>query len=230
MNNKKSLLLSLFILLKRIGIVSSRRRASRRGSEIRNNLKIVNHRRKAQELAKQYNENAICLTMEPPTNLAPSNSNCFEYYNPNDPTKNINKRKGCDYKPCENAVCSCDSYCCDIAWDISCRGYMQELPSKKEGNKNNDYHIINGCSAKLLCCEQDQNDDYNDIMNILPMLKDAPNRSIDDNNIDFDYLLDDDVVLDEKCINNNNTKNNHCNVTKSLKRSFHGLIHIDAKH
>lgn len=231
MNDKISALLYLFLILKRAIIISSRRRASGRirskvSNNILNNIPIVNHRRQIQELAKQYSENAICLTMEPPSKLAPTNSNCFEYNDPNGASK---KRKGCDYKPCENAVCSCDSYCCEVSWDISCRGYMQETPfnkkeeSTKSNNNNNDiyYHIINGCSAKLLCCEQ-QNNDENDIMNILPILKDAPKRSIN-----YDYLLhDDDVVVvhDEICINNNSSIDNHGNSTTTTTTMKSSLL------
>ena len=67
---------------------------------------------------------------------------------------NSNKRravlqKGCDYKPCEDAVCGCDSYCCEVSWDLSCRGYEK---NSSDGNNN---AFIEGCSASLLCCDPD---------------------------------------------------------------------------
>lgn len=61
-------------------------------------------------------------------------------------------KRGCDYKPCEQAVCACDAYCCTIAWDLSCRGY-----TTLQGTivKADDNYFVEGCSARLLCCEQD---------------------------------------------------------------------------
>jgi len=81
--------------------------------------------------------------MIPPSELAPDDSTCWQWYDPNNQNKPLTT--GCDYKPCEDAVCACDSYCCEIAWDLSCRGYSSD--------RSNYY--VEGCSASLLCCEQD---------------------------------------------------------------------------
>merc|ERR1712194_1003121 len=62
-------------------------------------------------------------------------------------TPDVEPTKGCDYQPCQDSVCACDSYCCDTAWDRSCRGYFQEI-----GKGQNNY-FEEGCSAKILCCE-----------------------------------------------------------------------------
>merc|ERR1712021_70935 len=58
--------------------------------------------------------------------------------------------KGCDYTPCQDAVCACDSYCCNVAWDLSCRGYEMHSGDTDENN-----FFVDGCSAKMLCCEQE---------------------------------------------------------------------------
>lgn len=84
-----------------------------------------------------------CATMIPPSKVAPNDSDCWQWYDPNNNSKP--GTPGCDYKPCQDAVCACDSYCCDIAWDLSCRGY----------NDGSDNYYVVGCSASLLCCEQD---------------------------------------------------------------------------
>jgi len=62
----------------------------------------------------------------------PSDSNCWE-------VGLYSNRKGCDYEACQNAVCSCDPYCCTTVWDESCRGSI--------------YDNISECSASVLCCE-----------------------------------------------------------------------------
>jgi len=82
----------------------------------------------------------MCSTMIPPSKLVPNNSTCWQWHDPNN-NQNKPLAKGCDYKPCEDAVCACDDYCCAIVWDLSCRGY-------------NNNHFIEGCSASFLCCEQ----------------------------------------------------------------------------
>jgi len=46
---------------------------------------------------------------------------------------------GCDSKECESSVCSCDPYCCQVAWDMSCA-------------KASNFFVV-GCSADLLCCK-----------------------------------------------------------------------------
>ena len=76
--------------------------------------------------------------MLPPSALAPDNSTCWDWYQP--PADGILKSddsippKGCDYKPCEDAVCACDSYCCTTAWDLSCRGYYIKSGDALENN------------------------------------------------------------------------------------------------
>jgi len=94
----------------------------------------------------------ICSTMIPPSTLPPDDSNCWKWWDvfidgeliPPPP------QKGCDYAPCQDAVCECDSYCCKTVWDLSCRGY--EL---KSGDTTSSNYFSNGCSARLLCCEQE---------------------------------------------------------------------------
>merc|ERR1719295_865697 len=88
--------------------------------------------------------------MIPPSFLPPDDSTCWQWWDP--PSDGVitadipSPPKGCDYKPCQDAVCDCDSYCCTTAWDLSCRGY--ELTP---GDQNN--YFVDGCSAKALCCE-----------------------------------------------------------------------------
>jgi len=99
-------------------------------------------------------EGGLCGTMIPPSPLAPDDSSCWQWYTP--PPDGIlppgapKPPTGCDYKPCEAAVCECDSYCCDTAWDLSCRGYYMKAGDTIENN-----YFVPGCSAKLLCCEQE---------------------------------------------------------------------------
>jgi len=89
----------------------------------------------------------LCSTMIPPSNLPPKDSSCWKYFVP--PEDGIlddsspKPRTGCDYEPCEKAVCECDDYCCNVAWDLSCRG-------SEDDSENN---FVNGCTAKKLCCE-----------------------------------------------------------------------------
>merc|ERR1712003_457153 len=58
-----------------------------------------------------------CPTMIPPSFLAPDDSTCWQWWDP--PANGIMKQgmpspqKGCDYEPCKQAVCACDSYCCN---------------------------------------------------------------------------------------------------------------------
>ena len=93
-----------------------------------------------------------CETMIPPSYLPPDNSTCWQWFTPpesgvlipGDPTP----PKGCDYKPCQDAVCACDDYCCNVAWDLSCRGYEG---AQGDNSKNN--YFVDDCSAKILCCE-----------------------------------------------------------------------------
>ena len=99
-------------------------------------------------------EGGLCNTMIPPSPLAPDDSSCWEWYSPPPdgvlPPGSPPPPTGCDYKPCENAVCECDPYCCDTAWDLSCRGYYMKAGDDIENN-----YFVPGCSAKLLCCEQE---------------------------------------------------------------------------
>jgi len=95
--------------------------------------------------------NGICSTMIPPSFLAPDDSTCWQWWTP--PSNRVVPSgvvppRGCDYKPCQDAVCACDDYCCNSAWDLSCRGY-----SSAQGHGTN--YFVNGCSAKMLCCEQE---------------------------------------------------------------------------
>ena len=105
-------------------------------------------------MQETVSKGGICNTMIPPSPLAPDDSSCWEWYTP--PADGIlppdapNPPTGCDYKPCKKAVCECDSYCCDTAWDLSCRGYYMKAGDTVENN-----YFVPGCSAKLLCCEQE---------------------------------------------------------------------------
>ena len=90
--------------------------------------------------------------MIPPAPLPPDDSTCWQWWNP--PADGIlppgaaKPPTGCDYSPCQNAVCVCDNYCCETAWDLSCRGYYAQVGDGEENN-----YFVPGCSAKLLCCE-----------------------------------------------------------------------------
>jgi len=76
--------------------------------------------------------------------IPPVDSSCWNW-NPVD----LTVQKGCDSLACENAVCDCDSYCCNTSWDLSCRGYSTNETFSK------DNHLNPGCSASILCCEED---------------------------------------------------------------------------
>jgi len=92
-----------------------------------------------------------CSSMIPPSFLPPDDSTCWQWW---DAPANgvvpsgVNPPKGCNYKPCQDAVCNCDSYCCDTAWDLSCRGYHLNPADVVDNN-----YFVDGCSAKILCCE-----------------------------------------------------------------------------
>ena len=94
-----------------------------------------------------------CETMIPPSYFPPNDSTCWQWFTPpanGIPTDNIaDPQKGCNYQPCQDAVCACDPYCCNAAWDLSCRGYEIQ---PGDGVENN--YFVNGCSAKVLCCDQ----------------------------------------------------------------------------
>jgi len=100
----------------------------------------------------QNTATGVCSTMIPPSVLPPDNSSCWQWWEaPADgilPQGSSPPPTGCDYKPCEDAVCACDSYCCDTAWDLSCRGYQMQQGDILE---NNYFEV--GCSARILCCE-----------------------------------------------------------------------------
>lgn len=92
-----------------------------------------------------------CATMIPPSSFPPDDSTCWQWWTP--PANGILSPgtpppKGCDYQPCQDAVCACDSYCCDTAWDLSCRGYETAQGDMAENN-----YFVDGCSAMMLCCE-----------------------------------------------------------------------------
>ena len=95
-----------------------------------------------------------CETIIPPSFLAPEDSSCWKWWTtPGDgtPTSGLpDPPKGCNYKPCQDAVCAFDSCCCDVAWDLSCRGYEMQSGDTVENN-----YFVDGCSAKILCCEQE---------------------------------------------------------------------------
>merc|ERR1740121_1179417 len=99
------------------------------------------------------NNPLCCSTMIPPSFLAPDDSTCWQWWDP--PASGVVPPgtvtpKGCDYQPCQDAVCACDSYCCDTAWDLSCRGYEYA-----QGDVSQNNYFVDGCSAKILCCEQE---------------------------------------------------------------------------
>jgi len=93
-----------------------------------------------------------CATMNPPSLFVPNDSSCWQWYTPPPdgrvPAGAPPPPTGCDYKPCQDAVCACDDYCCSSAWDLSCRGYV------RAGNTIENNYFVEGCSAKILCCEQ----------------------------------------------------------------------------
>ena len=98
-----------------------------------------------------YQDEEDDLTCEEAGWIPPIDSTCWQW-NTITPTttENQNLQKGCDYKKCQDKVCKCDPYCCDVSWDLSCRGYYQEKTSLVKNN-----FFVNGCSAALLCCESD---------------------------------------------------------------------------
>merc|ERR1712183_868226 len=97
----------------------------------------------------------MCKSQKPKNKTPPpSNSNCWQWWTP--PPNGIvtfdilQPPTGCDYEPCERAVCACDPYCCEQAWDLSCRGYYM----KKSDTQRNNY-FVKGCNASELCCEDE---------------------------------------------------------------------------
>merc|ERR1712151_1413005 len=93
-----------------------------------------------------------CETMVPPSFLPPDDSTCWLWWDPpadGQPVPGMHDPpKGCNYQPCQDAVCECDPYCCNTAWDLSCRGYEMHSGDEVENN-----YFVDGCSAKILCCE-----------------------------------------------------------------------------
>merc|ERR1719296_587017 len=80
--------------------------------------------------------------------VPPDDSTCWQWKKQgSSPQVQIGDQKGCDFQLCENAVCACDSYCCDVSWDLSCRGFEIE-----DGDLKDNY-FVSGCSSHLLCCE-----------------------------------------------------------------------------
>merc|ERR1719232_274080 len=106
---------------------------------------------RARKAQQTISATGVCPTMIPPSPLAPDDSTCWQWWDP--PANGIlptgeTPPKGCDYKPCQDAVCECDNYCCDTAWDLSCRGYHLHSSDTVDNN-----YFVDGCSAKMLCCE-----------------------------------------------------------------------------
>ena len=82
-----------------------------------------------------------------PAGPAPEfNSTCWNAIDPN--ATGIDIQIGCDNAACEAAVCDCDPYCCNNRWDLACRGYYH---SSNYAAKDNTF--TSGCSASILCCE-----------------------------------------------------------------------------
>jgi len=52
---------------------------------------------------------------------------------------------GCDNYQCQNAVCGCDPYCCDVIWDSSCV---------------NSNYFNPGCTSENLCCKSGSSSAY----------------------------------------------------------------------
>lgn len=84
-------------------------------------------------------------------NTPPSDSTCWNWNKIEDPGM---KQKGCDNQACENAVCMCDPYCCEQSWDLSCRGYQHD------SNIMKDNFFTPGCSASILCCEEESKNSF----------------------------------------------------------------------
>merc|ERR1719356_930173 len=82
------------------------------------------------ELQQTVPIGGICSTMIPPSPLPPDDSTCWQWWVPPPdgviPSGSPTPPTGCNYAPCEAAVCDCDSYCCETAWDLSCRGYYMQ--------------------------------------------------------------------------------------------------------
>lgn len=77
----------------------------------------------------------------------PNDSNCWKW---NDMEKGSALQKGCDYQSCQDVVCFCDPYCCQVSWDLSCRGFEMT----DSGFYDNPF--TPGCSASILCCESEE--------------------------------------------------------------------------
>ena len=95
----------------------------------------------------------ICKSQTPKNKPPPpDNSSCWKWWTP--PPNGIvtfdiqQPPTGCDYEPCERAVCACDPYCCEQAWDLSCRGYYM-----KKSDTQRENYFEKGCNASELCCE-----------------------------------------------------------------------------
>ena len=117
--------------------------------------------------------NDICITLKPPSHPPPNDSSCWQWWDPPsdiDLTEVIipEANKGCDYKPCEKAVCDCDSYCCEVAWDLSCRGF--HLNGNNDSSASKDNQFMNGCSASILCCEENQNAAFSNVHSLFPSI------------------------------------------------------------
>jgi len=126
-------------------------------STVINAAEFNEHRRQTKVLERKaqvlVSADGTCPTMIPPSPLAPDDSSCWQWWDP--PADGVVPPgvvppKGCNYEPCEAAVCDCDNYCCSVAWDLSCRGYHLQPGDAVDNN-----YFVDGCSAKMLCCEQE---------------------------------------------------------------------------
>ena len=84
-----------------------------------------------------------CNTLIPPAYVPPNDSSCWLWWDP--PVDGVMKTgllppKSCDYEPCQDAVCACDSYCCETAWDLSCRGY-----EGAQGDSTGNNYFVDDC-------------------------------------------------------------------------------------
>jgi len=91
-----------------------------------------------------YQQGDVCPTMNN-EKVPPDNSSCWQWEKYTGEAY-TNPQIGCDYQPCQDAVCGCDTYCCDTAWDLSCRGY-----SSNSVSPINFFEF--GCTANTFCCE-----------------------------------------------------------------------------
>jgi len=117
-------------------------------------ISILSHSYSKEETDCAPGTSGCCSTMIPPSIVPPDDSSCWKWWDP--PVDGIlppgadPPPKGCDYAPCQRAVCECDDYCCNAAWDLSCRG--------ENFDSSIDNYFVGECSAKNLCCEDKKNE------------------------------------------------------------------------